>query len=138
MAGIDLTNITAYVESLMVDECAIYPAKNAMEGAWNEDSGQYDPPTAVAKYEGKCQVWSGKQGARAEPAGGQDAKGMVYFVEIPKSAAYIELEDVIVITSVSDQGNSEMVNLELMVESVDLFSYSPSKIIKGIQKEVAP
>lgn len=138
MSEIDLSGVQAFAESLMVDVCRIYDPEDKLEGAWNSDTGTYDPPTPVYKYQGKCQIWSSKQGARTAPSGGADTKEFAYFVDIVKDSAEVRVEDRIDVLSVSDQGNQDLVGKTFVVESVDLYTYSVSKTIKCVMVEDAP
>lgn len=132
MEGIDLSGVETFVQSLMVDTCRIFQAEDTMEGAWNDDIGTYDPPSPRYKYDGKCQLWSSKQGARNAPEGEADSSEFVYFIEIPRNSCELHVDDRIEITAMNEFGDQQLLGSIMRIESIDLYTYSVSTIAKAV------
>lgn len=127
----DLSGVRDLVESLMLDECVIHEAQNPSDATMDQDTGEVSMPAPAVIYLGKCQVWSSKQGAYREPEGFNMMAISTWYVEIPKGNEQLKPEQVVTITAVNDQANSQLVGLQMVLISVDLYTHSVSTIIRA-------
>jgi hypothetical protein len=131
VSGFDLSAVTELAESLMIDQCIVKGAPDAdTDRVWNESTGEYEDAAPATKYEGKCQIWSARQGAFNQPEGLQNKRVSTWYVEIPKGDWDIGPECTVTVTAVTEQGNEMLVDYEMKVVSIDLYTYSVSVIMK--------
>lgn len=128
---LDLSGVKQIVEDLMLDSCRITEATSPEDAVLNEETGVLEPPEPAVIYEGKCQVWSSKQGAFRQPEGFNMAAIGTWYVEIPMGNEDLKPEQIVTITAVNDQANAQLLDLELTLISVDLYTHSVSTIIRA-------
>lgn len=134
----DLSGIQDFAESLMLDECRITEAQSPSDAVLNESTGETEMPEPTVVYEGKCQVWSSKQGAFRQPEGFNMSATATWYVEIPMGTEELKPEQIVEITAVNDQGNAQLLGLEMILISVDLYTHSVSTILRAETRTETP
>lgn len=135
---LDLSGVESLVEGMMKDTCKITRTVNDKDRNWNPETSTYEEADPAVIYEGQCNIWSSKRGAYVVAEGGVSVRISTYYVEIPRDSDRPRSEDNVRILSVNDQANPQMVDLEMRVASLDLYSYSVSLIIRCEIREQVP